>query len=70
MVRIYIRMLRNPFKWVEFALEYVEFGLNGETLHSKASNHFRMVRIYIQMPQITFEWLEFGYECFKSLSNG
>ena len=63
-------MLRNPFKWVEFALEYVEFGLNGETLHSKASNHFRMVRIYIQIPQITFEWLEFGYECFKSLLNG
>ena len=70
MVRIYIRMLRIPFKWFEFGyewLEWLEFVfeslLNGST-------PFRVVQICIRMFQIWFQWLVFGFECFESLSNG
>ena len=51
-------MLRIPFDWLEFALEWFESILNGSNLDSKASNPFQMVRICIRMPQIPFEWFE------------
>ena len=48
-VRISIRMLRNPFELLEFAFECFESFSNGQNLHSNSSNHFRMVRICIRM---------------------
>ena len=62
-------MLRIPFDWLEFALEWFESILNGSNLDSKASNPFQMVRICIRMPQIPFEWFEIGFESFEYLSN-
>ena len=58
-VRICIRMLRIPFKWLEFAFERFEPLSNGSNLHSNALNPVRKIRICIQW----FEW-------FESLSNG
>ena len=75
MARIYIRMLRIPFEWLEFTFECFESLSNGLHLNSKAWNPFRMIRICIQMLQIfcerlefAFEWLEFAFEWFKSRS--
>ena len=76
-------MLRIPFDWLEFALEWFESILNGSNLDSKALNPFQMVRICIRMPnpfrmvrnwirklRIPFESFEFEVECFESLLNG
>ena len=74
MDRICIRMLRIPFEWLEFALEFFQFlqfpfecfesHLKGSNLDSNASNPFRMVLICNRMLQIPFEWVEFAFECF------
>ena len=95
MVRICIWMLRIPFEWLEFvfvcfetfkrfefAFECFESLSNGSTLHSNASNRFRILSICILILRIPFEWLEFvfegfetfkgfefAFECFEFLSN-
>ena len=77
MVRIIIRMLRIPFKWLEFAFKCFESRSKGSNLHWNASNPFRMVKICIWVFQVlfewfqfVFEWLEFGFKCDEFLSNG
>ena len=62
MIRIWVRMLRIPFKWFEFAFKRMESRLkcskwirmlrtlsNGSNFHSNDSNPFRMIRISITM---------------------
>ena len=66
-VRICIQMLRISLKWFEFAFKWFKCLLTGSSLHSNASNSFRMVRICIWMLQV---WFEIAFECFESLSNG
>ena len=73
MVRICIRMVRIsfewfelafgiPFKWWEFAFEWLESLLNGSNLHSNASNFVRTVWIGILMLRTSFEWFELALE--------
>ena len=69
MFRIWIRMLRIPLKWLEFALECFKSISITLNLHLNASNPFKMVRICIQMLQIHLKY-EFRFEWFESLSNG
>ena len=59
-------MLRIPFEWLEFVLEWFKSLSNGSKLNSNVS---RMVRMRIQKLRIPFEWFEFGFESFESLSN-
>ena len=70
MVRIWSRMLRIPFEWLELGFESFESLSNGWKLDSNASNPFQIVRIWSRMFRIPFEWLELGIKCFESLSNG
>ena len=67
--RIWIRMLRIPFEWFEFAFACFESLSNDLNLHSNASNPFWMVWICIRMLWISFEGLEFAFECFEFGSN-
>ena len=69
MVRIWIRTLRIPFEWFEFAFEHFESLSIGLNLHWNASNPFRMFRICIRMLRIPFVRLEFAFERFESLLN-
>ena len=59
-------MLRIPFEWLEFALEWFKSLSNGSNLDS---NVFRMVEMSNRMLRIPFEWFKFPFECFESLSN-
>jgi len=61
MIQIYIRKLRIPFEWLEFAFEHFESLSNGSNLHSNASNPFE----YFKFSFECFEWLEFAFECFN-----
>ena len=58
-----------PFKWWEFAFEWLESLLNGSNLHSNASNVVRMIRICILMLRTSFERLEFAFEWLESHFN-
>ena len=62
-------MPRIPFEWFEFGIESFESLSKGSSLHSNASNPFRMFRVCIRMPRIRFERFEIGFESFESLSN-
>ena len=43
MVRMWLRKLRIPFEWFEFAFENFKYHSNGSILNSKASNPFQIV---------------------------
>ena len=58
MVRISIRMIRIPFEWSKFAVEWFESHSSGSRSRSTSSN-FRV--------RILFEWLKYALECFKSI---
>ena len=60
-VQIWIRMLRIPFGWFEFAIKCFESCSKGSNLHSNAWNLVRMVTICIRMFWIFFEWLELTF---------
>ena len=43
MVRMWLRKLRIPFEWFEFAFENFEYLSNGSILHSNTSKPFQIV---------------------------